>query len=584
MLKKTKIICTVGPSTDAAGVMSSMLNSGMNVARFNFSHGNHEDHAKRIALVRAAAAETKHPVALMLDTKGPEMRLGTFKDSKVLLEAGQKFILTAKTVEGTKQMASVSHKLLPQEVAPGNVILLSDGLISLIVDQVDGDDIITTVQNNGEVGNMKRVAVPDISVNLPPLSEKDVADLLFGVQQGMDCIAASFVQRAADILAIRRVIEEANYDMLIIAKIENAAGVKNIDEILKVADGIMVARGDLGVEIPAEEVPIIQKMLIQKCNKAGKPVITATQMLESMINNPRPTRAEASDIANAIYDGTDCIMLSGETASGKYPVEAVQMMAKIAIRTESSLEYSTLLQGRQLVQAGTTTDAISHATVQIAHGLGAAAIITATESGYTAKMVSKYRPQSIIVAVTPKEKTLRQLLLHWGVCPILGPSSKDSDQMVNNSIAGALFSNLVKDGDLVVITAGVPVGTPGTTNMIRVHIVGNILMRGTGIGQKSVTGKVCIASSAKDLVDKYQPGDILVVAGIDEYSAAYAVKAAAIVAEEGGFTSHAAIVGVSYGVPVIVGVDGATERLTDGAIVTVDASRGLIYQGEINAR
>jgi pyruvate kinase len=584
MLKKTKIICTVGPSTDPAGIMSAMLNSGMNVARFNFSHGNHEDHGKRIAMVRAAAVETKKSVALMLDTKGPEMRLGKFKDGKVLLEVGQKFVLTGKTVEGSKDIASVSHKLLPQEVSAGNTILLSDGLISLVVDQVVGDDIITTVQNSGEIGNLKRVAVPEISVQLPPLSEQDIADILFGVKQEMDCIAASFVQRAADILAIRRVLEDVGYDMLIIAKIENAAGVKNIDEILKVADGIMVARGDLGVEIPTEEVPIIQKLLIQKCNKAGKPVITATQMLESMVNNPRPTRAEASDIANAIFDGTDCIMLSGETASGKYPVEAVQMMAKIAIRTEGSLEYTTLLAEKGLAQSRTTTEAISHATVQIAHGLAAAAIITATESGYTARMVSMYRPQSVIIAVTPNERTLRRLLLQWGVCPVLGISSKDSDQMVNNSVASALDSNLVKDGDLVVITAGVPVGTTGTTNMIRVHIVGNILMRGTGVGQKCVTGKVCIVTSSRDIVEKFQQGDILVVSGIDEQSAAYATKAAAIVTEEGGFTSQAAIVGISYGMPVIVGVDGATERLTDGAIVTVDASRGLIYQGEINAR
>ncbi|MBU2702499.1 pyruvate kinase [Sporomusaceae bacterium BoRhaA] len=584
MLKKTKIICTVGPSTDAAGILPTMLNSGMNVARFNFSHGNHADHAQRIAAVRAAAAEAKRPVALMLDTKGPEMRLGTFKEGKVFLEAGQKFIITGKTVEGTKDIASVNHKLLPQEVTTGNVILLSDGLVSLVVDRVDGDDIITTVQNSGEMSDRKRVAAPGISVNLPFLSEQDTDDIKFGIEQGMDCIAASFVQRAADVLAIRRILEEAGYDMMIIPKIENAAGVNNIDEILKVSDGIMVARGDLGVEIPAEEVPIIQKMLIQKCNKAGKPVITATQMLESMMNNPRPTRAEASDIANAIYDGTDCIMLSGESASGKYPVEAVQMMAKIAIRTESSLEYKTMLSGRELAQAQTTTDAISHATVQVAYGLQAAAIITATETGYTARMVSKYRPQAVVVAVTPNERTLRRLLLYWGVCPLLGPSSKDTDQMVNNAVSRAVSNQLVKDGDLVVITAGVPVGTAGTTNMIRVHVVGNILMHGTGIGQKNVTGKICIATSSKDLEDKFQPGDILVVAGIDEQSAVYATKAGAIIAEEGGFTSQAAIVGISYGMPVIVGVDGATERLADGSVVTVDASRGLVYQGEINAR
>lgn len=584
MMKKTKIVCTVGPSTDELSTLSEMLKAGMNVARFNFSHGTHDDHNKRIAMVRQASLETKIPVALMLDTKGPEMRLGKFKDGKVQLVAGQKFTLTGEVIAGTKEMATVSYADLPKEVKAGDFILLSDGLISLLVDQVEDNKIITTVQNSGEISDRKRVATPGVSVNLPPLSEQDIADILFGVKQGMDCIAASFIQRAADVLAIRRVLEEASSDMLIIAKIENAAGVENIDEILKVVDGVMVARGDMGVEIPAEEVPVIQKMLIRKCNDAGKLVITATQMLESMMTNPRPTRAEASDIANAIYDGTDCIMLSGETASGKYPLEAVKMMAKIAVRTENSLEYSSLLSKRGIGTLQTTTEAISHATVQIAHELGAAAIITATESGYTSCMVSKYRPQATIVAVTPNESTLRRLLLRWGVCPLLGPSSKDSDQMVNNAVASALFAGVIKDGDLVIITAGVPVGTVGTTNMIRAHVVGNVLMRGTGVGQKSVTGKVCIVKSEQEIKEKFKAGDILVVPGIDERTASYATQAGAIIAEEGGFTSQAAIVGVSYGMPVIVGVDGAVDRLTDGSTVTVDASRGLIYQGEINAR
>jgi pyruvate kinase len=372
--------------------------------------------------------------------------------------------------------------------------------------------------------------------------------------------------------------------MDIIAKIENAEGVQNIDEILKVVDGVMVARGDLGVEIPTEEVPLVQKLLIEKSNKAAKPVITATQMLESMMANPRPTRAEASDIANAIMDGTDVIMLSGETASGQYPIEAVQMMAKIALRTESALSYSALLLAKGILPQRTTTDAISHATVQVAHDLNAAAIVTATENGYTPRMVSKYRSQAAIVAVTPHKKTIRRMLLLWGVCPVLGVTSHNSDDMVTNAVNSALAAGVVKDGDLVVITAGVPAGTSGTTNMIRVHVVGNILLRGTGIGQQTITGKVCVANSIKDVTNKFQPGDILVVASIDEETAAYAIKAGAIVAEEGGLTSHAAIVGVSYGMPVIVGVDGATERLLDGTIVTVDAARGIVYLGEINAR
>ena len=584
MLKKTKIVCTVGPSTDKPGILEAMMEAGMNVARFNFSHGSHEEHAKRIARVREAASNVKKPIALMLDTKGPEMRLGLFAEGKVYLEKGQKFILTGREVAGTKEIASVNHQYLPQEVAPGQTILISDGLVSLHIDAVEGDDIITTVNNSGQISDRKRVAAPGVAVNLPPLSEQDVADVQFGIAHQMDFIAASFVQRAADVLAIRKILEDADYAMDIIPKIENAEGVKNIDEIIRVADGLMVARGDLGVEIPAEEVPLVQKMLIQKCNKSGKPVITATQMLESMVANPRPTRAEASDIANAIFDGSDAIMLSGETASGQYPVEAVQTMARIAVRIETSLQHSDILIGKGIQLQRTTTDAISHATAQISHELGAAAILTSTQTGYTARMVSKYRPQSIIVGVTPCEKTVRRMLLLWGVYPILGPSFNNTDEMVHSAVATSLEAGVVKDGDLVVVTAGVPAGLSGTTNMIRVHVVGNILVRGTGIGQRAVTGKITVVHSTKDITSKFKAGDILVIDSVDEEIAPYAAKAAAIIAEEGGLTSHAAILGVSFGMPVLVGVEGATERMLDGAIVTVDASRGIVYQGEINAR
>ncbi|MDD4601987.1 Pyruvate kinase [bioreactor metagenome] len=584
MFKKTKIICTVGPSTDKPGVLEEMLNAGMNVARFNFSHGNYPDHAKRIAMVRAAAQRVGKPVAFLLDTKGPEMRIGKFIEGKVLLQEGQKFILTPREVAGTNEIVSVNHKLLPNEVAPGNIILLSDGLISLRVERIESDDIVTTVLNSGAMSNLKRVAVPGVSINLPFLSQQDINDILFGIDQDMDFIAASFVQRAADVLSIRRVLEDAGASMDIIAKIENAEGVKNIDELLKVVDGVMVARGDLGVEIPTEEVPIVQKMLIDKCNYAAKPVITATQMLESMMENPRPTRAEASDIANAIMDGTDVIMLSGETASGNYPVEAVKVMSKIAVRTEEALNYETILRTNGIVLQRTTTDAISHATVQITHELGAAAVITATESGYTPRMVSRYRPKAVIIAVTPNDKTYRRMLMLWGVQPILGDKFNSSDDMVTSAVDSALKAGAVHDGDLVVITAGVPAGQSGTTNMIRVHVVGNILLKGTGIGRKVVTGKVCIAHTLADFTDKFTPGDILVVPSIDEETAKYAVKATAIVAEAGGLTSHAAIVGISYGIPVIVGVKAATEKLSDNMIVTVDLENGIVYQGEINAR
>jgi pyruvate kinase len=584
MIKKTKIICTMGPSTGKPEIMEQLIEAGMNVARFNFSHGDHAEHTVRINMLRAAAAKKKIPVAVLLDTKGPEMRLGNFVEGKVTIEQGQKFILTSRDVEGTKEICSVNHRFLPQEVAPGNQILLSDGLICLAVDKVEGDDIYTTVLNTGVIGNRKRVAAPGVSVNLPPLSEQDIKDVLFAAKEGMDFIAASFIQRAADVLTIRKLLEEANSDIHIISKIENAEGVKNIDEIIKVSDGIMVARGDLGVEIPTEEVPLVQKMIIEKCNKMGKPVITATQMLESMINNPRPTRAEASDVANAIMDGTDAIMLSGETASGDYPVEAVQMMAKIAVRTEQGLKYSEILHNKGVLTQRTTTEAISHATVQVAYELGASAIITDTQTGYSARMVSKYRPLSNIVAVTPHERTVRKMLVMWGVQPVLRAAAKHSDEMVENAIASAIASGIVSEGDLVVITAGVHATGTGTTNMIRVHVVGNILLRGVGIGTTAVTGKVCVAHSIKEVQNKFKAGEILVVSNIDDETAKYATKASAIIAEEGGLTSHAAIVGISAGIPVIVGADGATERLTDGAVITVDAACGLVYSGEINAR
>ena len=583
-MKKTKIICTVGPSTDQEGILEEMLLSGMNVARFNFSHGNHNDHLARIEMVRKASMRAKKTVALLLDTKGPEMRLGLFAEGKVELVEGEKFILTARDVEGTQEIVSISHKLLPQEVSVGTLILLADGLVSLRVEEIKGDDIVTTVLNTGVMSNRKRIAVPGAAVNLPPVSEQDIEDLKFGAANDMDFVAASFVQRAADVVQIRKVLESVGADMDIISKIENAEGVKNIEEIIKVSDGIMVARGDLGVEIPPEEVPIVQKMIIDKCNKAGKPVITATQMLESMVSNPRPTRAEASDVANAIFDGTDVIMLSGETAAGQYPVEAVQTMARIAECTENALLYDDMFLRRGLEAGSNTTDAISHATVQVAHELSAEAIITVTETGYTARMVSKHRPKAQIVAASRSNKAIRKMMLYWGVTPVVSKVATDSDEMVGNALIGALSAGLVKDGDLVVLTAGVPLGTSGTTNMIRVHVIGEIILKANGVGRGAAAGKVCKIENPTDAVTKFKKGDIMVVAGVDEEIAPYAVQASAIVAEEGGYTSHAAIIGISYGIPVIIGSQNALEILKDDENVTVDAARGVVYKGHINAR
>lgn len=584
MKKKTKIVCTLGPSSDTPEIIEALLENGMNVARFNFSHGTHEEQRGRILKLREVAERLGSPVAYLLDTKGPEMRLGKFADKKVLLEEGKQFIITGRDVEGTADICSVTHKNLPHEVAAGNRILLSDGLVELLVERVDGEDIITKILNTGEVSTGKRVAAPDVAVQMPFLSEKDIADIKFGVEMDMDFIAASFVQRASDILAIRRVLEDVGGDMQIIAKIENAEGVRNIDSILRVADGVMVARGDLGVEIPTEEVPVIQKMLIQKCNQAGKPVITATQMLESMIVNPRPTRAEASDIANAIMDGTDAIMLSGETAAGKYPIEAVKMMNKIAVHTEQNLNYEKLFLTKGIATNISSTNAISHATVQVAQELHAAAILTVSASGYTPRMISKYRPNAPIICVTPYQKTRRRVQLLRGVKTLLGHFCKNSDEMVGNGVDSAIEAGALKEGDLVVITAGVPVGISGTTNMIRVQVIGDVILRGAGIGQRAAVGNCCVASNIKDIKEKFKPGDILVTNSINEETARYAAQAAAIITEEGGLTSPAAIIGVSCGIPVIVGAKDARTVLHDQDRVTVDAARGAVYKGDTNAR
>ena len=577
-MKKTKIVCTLGPATDDMEIMKELLNNGMNVARFNFSHGDHEGHKKRIDAIKQASLEVCKPVAIMLDTKGPEMRIGTFKEGKIHLEAGQKFTLTGRTVDGDQSIVSINHKTLAKEISVGNQILLSDGLIELKVIEINDLDILTQVLNSGDISNNKRAAAPGVSLNLPPLSEKDIEDIRFGITQDIDFIAASFVQRASDVITIRKILEQQNASTQIISKIENAEGVKNLEEILKVSDGLMVARGDLGVEIPAEEVPLIQKRMIHLCNQMGKPVITATQMLESMITNPRPTRAEASDVANAILDGTDAIMLSGETASGDYPVEAVKMMNLIALKTETALNTEEILTKLGYSQT-TTTNAISHATVQISLELDAKGIITATESGFTAQMVSRYRPKAQIVAISPHEKTIRKLQLVWGVTAILGTSRSDTDQMTQESIQLSLNHGLIQEGDLVVLTAGVPIGTTGTTNMIQVHVAGTPLIQGIGLGKFSVSGKVKIISTQED-VSSFTKGDVLVTKTLSEEFSKIASQASALIVEEGGLTSNAAILGLTLGIPTIIGAQNVTQVLSNDLVVTVDPSRGKVFAGD----
>ena len=582
MLKKTKIVCTLGPSSNTPEIIEKMIKAGMNVARFNFSHGSHEEHKQRIDMVRAASQKLGIPVALLLDTKGPEIRLGKFKNGSIMMEAGKDFTLTARDIEGDETIASMNYKEMPQDVKAGDHILLSDGLVNLEVVSVEGEDIHTKILNSGKMSDRKRVAVPGIAINLPAVSETDAADIEFGCRMNMDWIAASFIQRGKDVLTIRKILEKHDSHMKIISKIECQAAVNNIDDIIKMSDGIMVARGDLGVEVPAEEVPMLQKVLIHKCQATGKPVITATQMLESMCNNPRPTRAETSDVANAILDGTDAIMLSGETAGGLYPVEAVETMARVATFTESNFTPESYEDVD--AESTTTTESIGKAVVKIAKDLHAAAIIASTERGGTAQMISKFRPACPIVAVSPHEAIVRRLQLNWGVQAVTGKEANDTDAVVDNAIFAALDNDLIKAGDLVVLTAGVPVAKAGSTNMIRVQVVGDVLLRGTGIGRNSAIGKVCVAESKEDLEKNFSDGCILVLRSARADFVDYMKRASAIVSEEVGLTSESAIVAITLGIPTVVGAAHAVDTLENGEVVTVDASRGTIFRGEANAR
>ncbi|WP_026894592.1 pyruvate kinase [Clostridiisalibacter paucivorans] len=581
-MKKTKIVCTLGPASEKREVLKGMIKSGLNVARLNFSHGNHEEHKVRIDMVKALRDELELPIAVMLDTKGPEIRTGNFEGGEITVEDGDTITLTTRDTMGNKDLCHVTYKGLAKDVNVGDTILIDDGLVGLkVIDIKEDTDIVCTVENGGVIKNKKGVNVPGTKINLPAITEKDLEDIKFGIENDIDFIAASFIRKPSDVIEIRKILEENNADHIqIISKIENREGVENIDSILKVSDGIMVARGDMGVEVPAEEVPLIQKMIIKKCNNIGKPVITATQMLDSMIRNPRPTRAEVTDVANAILDGTDAIMLSGETAAGKYPIEAVKTMHNIAERTEDSMDYKDILASIVRQNDITVTNAISHATCATAQDLGAAAIITATSSGYTAMAVSKFRPKAPIIAATTTERVMRLLSLAWGVYPILVDQTNSTDEIVDVSIDGAMEKGYIKNGDLVVITAGVPVGVAGSTNLLKVHIVGEVLLKGTGIGNKSAVGKVCTIKNASEINEKFETGDILVTISTDKDMVDAMQRASAIITEEGGLTSHAAVVGLSIGKPVIVGAANATEVLAHGGIVTVDGIRGLIYKGK----
>ncbi|HYE81484.1 MAG TPA: pyruvate kinase [Clostridia bacterium] len=578
-MRKTKIVCTIGPVTENEEMIEQLFTAGMNVARLNFSHGDHAEHKRRIDAIKRIREKLGTPVAIMLDTKGPEVRLGYFRDGKAELEKGQRFTLTIRDIQGDGTQCSITYKELPAEVSAGSRILIADGVIELKVLEKNDTDVICEVVNGGTLGDRKNVNIPGATSKLPAITEKDIADLVFGIENEVDFVAASFIRKATDVLEIRKVLEQnGGKHIQIIAKIENQEGVDNLEDILRVCDGLMVARGDLGVEIPTEEIPMIQKLLIRRANEMGKPVITATQMLDSMIRNPRPTRAEVTDVANSIIDGTDAIMLSGETAAGKYPIEAVRTMSSIAERTERELDYGKSLQsfsGRKI----TVATAISHSSCTTAFELQAAAIITPTHSGSTARMVSKFRPRAPIIAATSDNKVMRKLCLSFGVYPVSVPQSDVTDEIIELSVNAAVGAEYIKSGDLVIITAGIPSGVAGTTNLIKVHVVGEILAKGIGIGDKSVTGKVTVVEDVGRDWNKLQEGDILVTRATDKDLVPLMEKASAFIVEEGGITSHSAIVGIVLGKPVIVGVKDATRLLSDGQLVTMDTARGIIYSG-----
>ena len=578
-MRKTKIICTLGPSTDKDGVLRELIANGMNVARFNFSHGSHEEHKGRLDLLKSLREELGKPVAALLDTKGPEIRLKDFKNGTEMLEAGQTFTLTTRDVEGTKEICSITYKDLPQDVAPGGTIMLDDGLIKLQIQTVNDTDIVCTVLNNGKIKNKKGVNVPGVHLSMPYMSQRDKDDIIFGIEQGFDFIAASFVRTAQDVYEIRNLLNEYDSNIRIIAKIENREGVNNIDSILAAADAVMVARGDLGVEIDFTELPGIQKTIIDRSFSFGKPIVTATQMLDSMIVNPRPTRAEISDVANAIYDGTSAIMLSGETAAGAYPVEALKTMSAIAERTEQEGFH---LRGRTMDSNPgkiSVSDATAHAACLTARDVNAAAIVTVSESGTTARLLSKYRPQQPIIACVMREQVQRQLSLSWGITPLMMSLAHSTDELIEMSTALAKENGYLHNGELAVVTAGVPVGVSGTTNMIKIHMVGNCLATGVGVGPENndvASGKACVCRTMDEVRAKFKPGMVLVVPSTSNEMLNYVRDAAALVVEEPGLNSHAAIAGKALLKPTVVGAVGATSHIRDGLMIAVDCAHGSV--------
>ena len=587
MSRKTKIICTLGPAVDNEDVMRALIQEGMNVARFNFSHGPHDEQMGRLKMLRKLRTELGKPVAALLDTKGPEIRLGQFEKGKTELKTGRGFTLTTDDITGTDDRVSITYKNLWNDVKPGDHILIDDGLVGLEVIEIrpvanpvnkaiNPMDIVCRVLNDGVISDRKGVNVPNVDLTMPFISEKDYGDICFAVDNDYDFIAASFVRTAEDVMEIRKILaEKGGEDIKIISKIENMQGVRNIDEIIRVSDGIMVARGDMGVEIPLEDVPVMQKMIIKKVCDAGKIVITATQMLDSMMKHPRPTRAEATDVANAIYDGTSAIMLSGETAAGMYPIEAVKTMVRIATRTEQDINYLQRFRQRRAMCNPDVTSAISHATCTMAGDLSAAAIVTVTKSGRTARMISKYRPNCTIVGECLTEKVCRQLNLEWGVEPVLIAEEKNADMLFEKAVDVAEATGFVSKGDIVVLTGGIPLGVSGTTNLIKVQVAGHILLNGKGANGKRISGNLCVCHEAGD-IESFKDGDIIVAADTTNEMMSQMRRASGLIVESEDANCHAVIAGLSLDIPVLIAAKDAVQVLKSGAYVELDCENGIV--------
>ena len=579
--RRTKIVATIGPATSSPEMLKAIIEAGATTLRLNFSHGTHADHQRSIRLIRQTAFELNRPVAILQDLQGPKIRLGRFENGSIILAKGDRFILTNRPIEGTQEISCVTYNYLAEEVPVGANILLDDGKVEMVVEEINREkgDLHCRVTVPGKLSNNKGVNFPGVYLSIKAMTDKDREDLMFGLDQGVDWVALSFVRNPQDIIEIKELISSTGKNVPVVAKIEKHEAIEQMEAILSLCDGVMVARGDLGVELPAEDVPVLQKRLIATANRLGIPIITATQMLDSMVSNPRPTRAEVSDVANAILDGTDAVMLSNETAVGSFPVEAVATMARIAERIE---QEETLNTNSRLSRDNRRSipNAISQAVGQIAENLGAAAIMTLTQTGATARNVSKFRPKTPILAITPHVNVARQLQMVWGVRPLLVLELPSTGQTFQADINVAQEKNLLTEGDLVVMTAGTLQGVSGSTDLIKVEIVTAVLGQGIGLGQGSVSGRARVVHNAMD-ASNFNPGDILVASrtGVDYVEAIR--KAGGIITEEESLTSHAAVIGLRLGVPVIVGVKEATQVIKDGAILTLDMQRGLIYSGAV---